>query len=206
MLTKGLPAGMEKNGLELQNGNYDRQSAFKTVLPLRDYSSSSRMMSNLLFVRCQNTELQNDQYSPIAALERFVENYFNEECKEDNLKPLSMRQSFNPCTELPQRTGKKMVFSEFQNETLEKNFKFKPYLTPPARIWLANLLGLSKQQVVTWFQNRRAKERKRAGVKLPRHGRKCIFGNFETSRQVERNNLENALAWVIDIFYHDIHY
>lgn len=77
------------------------------------------------------------------------------------------------------KSGKKVVFSQIQSKTLEDSFRFKQYLSPPSRKWLANLLGLSKRQVVTWFQNRRARERKRAGIRLPRHGKKCVV-NFTT--------------------------
>ena len=153
-------------------------SAFKPVLSSRNTSTSPNM-------------------SHIAQLESFVENFFNEKCPLDDLKTL-LSQIRNPSAvlALPQskskHPGKKVVFSELQTTALERNFKFNQHLSPPSRKWLANLLGLSKQQVVTWFQNRRAKERKRAGVKLPRHGKKCIVGNFAVPREPEENNLGNA--------------
>ena len=42
-------------------------------------------------------------------------------------------------------------------EQLEISFKQKKYLSIPERIALAQALGLSEQQVKTWYQNRRTK-------------------------------------------------
>lgn len=116
------------------------------------------------------------QEPPLSVLEDFVANYFiGESVLEEDRVPLSKRPSFNPgLTKGSTNSSKKFVFSEVQIETLEDSFNFKQYLSPPSRKWLANLLGVSKRQVVTWFQNRRAKERKKAGIKLPRHGKKCV--------------------------------
>lgn len=185
---------MARNGPRRHSEIYDPKfrsfgSAFKPVLSSRNRRAAYWLMNDLLLSRSRFSTPPN--VSHIAQLESFVENFFNEECPPDDLKTLSSRQSRNPSAglALPQSKSKhprkKMVFSELQSAALERNFKFKQYLSPPSRKWLANLLGLSKQQVITWFQNRRAKERKRAGVKLPRHGKKCIVGNFggEQSRE-----------------------
>ena len=40
---------------------------------------------------------------------------------------------------------------------LEDNFSKQRYLSVPERLQLAQELGLSEQQVKTWFQNRRTK-------------------------------------------------
>ena len=40
---------------------------------------------------------------------------------------------------------------------LERRFVFQKYLAPSERDGLASRLGLANAQVVTWFQNRRAK-------------------------------------------------
>ena len=42
-------------------------------------------------------------------------------------------------------------------ERLETSFREKKYLSIPERISLAQTLGLTEQQVKTWYQNRRTK-------------------------------------------------
>ena len=171
------------------------ESAFKPV------SSSSNHGRNV-WLHSYVHLAQNGCYSSpvneshIAKLEKCVENFFTQEL---HLKGLSSHSSFNPRKRqtVPSspttNSSKKVIFTEFQNETLEENFNFKQYLSPASRTWLADLLGLTKKQVVTWFQNRRAKERRRAGFKLPRHGRKCSFvANLATSGFALEDNISEA--------------
>ena len=171
------------------------ESAFKPVSCSSNHGRNVWLHSYVHLAQngCNSSQVNE---SHIAELERFVETFSTQEL---HLEGLSSRSSFNPRarqTVLSSRTtksSKKVIFSEFQNEALEENFNFKEYLSPASRTWLANLLGLTKQQVVTWFQNRRAKERRRAGVKLPRHGRKCtVAGNFATSRFALGDNISEA--------------
>lgn len=173
---------MSQNG-HMQNrignlaGDKNGLSAFKPV------RSRKQTCPELLPVvlDCQNSLHEcNIHDNPLAALEGFVTNYF---CRESVLEPnevlLSKQQrslSHNPRQEsLP----KKSVFTDIQIQTLEESFQFKQHLSPRSREWLAKLVGLTKRQVITWFQNRRARERKKAGIKLPRHGKKCIAKDFK---------------------------
>ena len=178
------------------------ESAFKPV------SSTSNHGRNLWLGSYVRLTQDNSppKESHIAELERFVDNFSTQELPLE--RSSSCSSEFNPRKRratLPspksRRTSKKTLFSEFQTEALEKNFQFKNYLSPASRTWLANLLGLSKQQVVTWFQNRRAKERRRAGVKLPRHGRKCtVVGNFSTTGLAEHKSSESSGARIFPAF------
>lgn len=43
---------------------------------------------------------------------------------------------------------------------LEDNFSRQKYLSVPERLVLAKQLGLTEQQIKTWFQNRRTKWKK----------------------------------------------
>lgn len=52
------------------------------------------------------------------------------------------------------------VFTIEQMTALEDNFAKQRYLSVPERLQLAQELGLSEQQVKTWFQNRRTKWKK----------------------------------------------
>ena len=161
----------DKNGL----------SAFK---PVRSRKQTCPQLLPVV-LDCQNSLHEcNIHDNPLAALEGFVTNYF---CRESVLEPnevlLSKQQrslSHNPRQEsLP----KKSVFTDIQIQTLEESFQFKQHLSPKSREWLAKLVGLTKRQVITWFQNRRARERKKAGIKLPRHGKKCIAKDFKITEE-----------------------
>lgn len=49
------------------------------------------------------------------------------------------------------------AFTNHQIFELEKRFLYQKYLSPADRDELAGALGLTGAQVITWFQNRRAK-------------------------------------------------
>ena len=52
------------------------------------------------------------------------------------------------------------VFTAEQMVALEDNFSRQKYLSVPERLVLAKQLGLTEQQIKTWFQNRRTKWKK----------------------------------------------
>ncbi|CAG2102808.1 unnamed protein product [Medioppia subpectinata] len=49
------------------------------------------------------------------------------------------------------------AFTNHQIFELEKRFLYQKYLSPADRDEIAQTLGLTNAQVITWFQNRRAK-------------------------------------------------
>ena len=55
------------------------------------------------------------------------------------------------------RRKSRTAFTNQQIYELEKRFLYQKYLTPADRDEIAQSLGLSNAQVITWFQNRRAK-------------------------------------------------
>ncbi|XP_018431354.1 PREDICTED: transcription factor LBX1-like, partial [Nanorana parkeri] len=76
------------------------------------------------------------------------------------------------------RRKSRTAFTNHQIFELEKRFLYQKYLSPADRDHIAQQLGLSNAQVITWFQNRRAKlkrdlEEMKADVeslkKLPPH-------------------------------------
>ncbi|CAH2299070.1 transcription factor LBX1-like [Pelobates cultripes] len=76
------------------------------------------------------------------------------------------------------RRKSRTAFTNHQIYELEKRFLYQKYLSPADRDHIAQQLGLSNSQVITWFQNRRAKlkrdiEEMKADVeslkKLPPH-------------------------------------
>nr|CAD7403066.1 unnamed protein product [Timema cristinae] len=62
-------------------------------------------------------------------------------------------QNFKPRKSAKSRTA----FTNHQIFELEKRFLYQKYLSPADRDEIAGQLGLSNAQVITWFQNRRAK-------------------------------------------------
>lgn len=60
------------------------------------------------------------------------------------------------------RRKPRTVFTSEQLIILERQFGGNKYLSVAERYFLAHRLGLSEQQVKTWFQNRRTKSRKTA--------------------------------------------
>lgn len=61
-------------------------------------------------------------------------------------------------SQIPKKKRKtRTAFTNQQIYELEKRFILQKYLTPSDRDEIAGKLGLSCAQVITWFQNRRAK-------------------------------------------------
>lgn len=68
--------------------------------------------------------------------------------------PLS---AFGPRQPSKKRRKSRTAFTNHQIYELEKRFLYQKYLSPADRDHIAAQLGLSNAQVITWFQNRRAK-------------------------------------------------
>ncbi|XP_069600825.1 transcription factor LBX2 [Ranitomeya imitator] len=87
-------------------------------------------------------------------------------------------ESFGHRPSSKKRRKSRTAFTNHQIHELEKRFIYQKYLSPADRDHIALQLGLSNAQVITWFQNRRAKlkrdlEEMKADVeslkKLPPH-------------------------------------
>jgi len=178
---------MTQNG-NLQNrignltGDKNGLSAFK---PVRSRKQTCPQLLPVLLGRQNSLHDYNIQDNPLAALEGFVASYFSRESAfEPSEVPLSKQQ--RPLIHNPRQESilKKSVFTDIQIQTLEESFQFKQHLSPKSREWLAKLVGLTKRQVITWFQNRRARERKKAGVKLAKHGKKCVAKDLKIPEAV----------------------
>ncbi|XP_063085694.1 transcription factor LBX2 [Cavia porcellus] len=65
--------------------------------------------------------------------------------------------SLGPVSAARRRRKSRTAFTAQQVLELERRFVFQKYLAPSERDGLAARLGLANAQVVTWFQNRRAK-------------------------------------------------
>ncbi|CAH2230526.1 jg8854 [Pararge aegeria aegeria] len=64
---------------------------------------------------------------------------------------------FNSRPQAKKKRKSRTAFTNHQIFELEKRFLYQKYLSPADRDEIASSLGLSNAQVITWFQNRRAK-------------------------------------------------
>lgn len=64
---------------------------------------------------------------------------------------------FNNRQQPKKKRKSRTAFTNHQIFELEKRFLYQKYLSPADRDEIAASLGLSNAQVITWFQNRRAK-------------------------------------------------
>ncbi|XP_049809064.1 transcription factor LBX1-like [Schistocerca nitens] len=64
---------------------------------------------------------------------------------------------FNSRQQAKKKRKSRTAFTNHQIFELEKRFLYQKYLSPADRDEIAGQLGLSNAQVITWFQNRRAK-------------------------------------------------
>merc|ERR1719362_2857610 len=72
-------------------------------------------------------------------------------------RSLKAQQREDGRTELNKKRKSRTAFTNSQIFELEKRFVYQKYLSPVDRDEIAQGLGLSNNQVITWFQNRRAK-------------------------------------------------
>ncbi|XP_053189083.1 transcription factor LBX1a [Scomber japonicus] len=99
------------------------------------------------------------QTSPLCALEELASKTF----KGLEVSVLQAAEGQDGLTLFGQRnTPKKRrksrtAFTNHQIYALEKRFMYQKYLSPADRDQIAQQLGLTNAQVITWFQNRRAK-------------------------------------------------
>nr|XP_004226122.2 homeobox protein engrailed-2a-like [Ciona intestinalis] len=91
--------------------------------------------------------------SPLHALEKLTCSTLQYlEKKQPNLHTVAVGQEVRA-----KRRKCRTAFSTFQLSVLEQRFSCHKYLTPSDRDHIARALGLTASQVITWFQNRRAK-------------------------------------------------
>uniref|UniRef100_A0A3Q1HUI6 Homeobox domain-containing protein n=1 Tax=Anabas testudineus TaxID=64144 RepID=A0A3Q1HUI6_ANATE len=109
--------------------------------------------------RCVPNRALLSQTSPLCALEELASKTF----KGLEVSVLQAAEGRDGLTLFGQRnTPKKRrksrtAFTNHQIYELEKRFLYQKYLSPADRDQIAQQLGLTNAQVITWFQNRRAK-------------------------------------------------
>ncbi|KAG5671543.1 hypothetical protein PVAND_001736 [Polypedilum vanderplanki] len=90
---------------------------------------------------------------PLDALFQLSNKNFDEAVEEED----SHMNLFSSRPQPKKKRKSRTAFTNHQIFELEKRFLYQKYLSPADRDEIAAALGLSNAQVITWFQNRRAK-------------------------------------------------
>ncbi|XP_054706318.1 transcription factor LBX2-like [Uloborus diversus] len=107
----------------------------------------------------ESPQVTNPNASPLDALFEMTSKAFegleaNEKASDSSRDHLSM---FNNRQQPKKKRKSRTAFTNHQIFELEKRFLYQKYLSPADRDEIAQSLGLTNAQVITWFQNRRAK-------------------------------------------------
>ncbi|KAM4606815.1 transcription factor LBX2-like [Discoglossus pictus] len=133
------------------------------------------------------------QASPLCALEELASKTF-QGLEVTVLQAAEGRDPLHHFGHRPsskKRRKSRTAFTNHQIYELEKRFLYQKYLSPADRDHIAQQLGLSNAQVITWFQNRRAKlkrdlEEMKADVeslkKLPPHALEKLVSTSDPGR------------------------
>ncbi|XP_058056024.1 homeobox protein B-H1-like [Anopheles bellator] len=92
--------------------------------------------------------------TPLDALFQMTNKNFDETSEESEQSHLNL---FANRPQPKKKRKSRTAFTNHQIFELEKRFLYQKYLSPSDRDEIAAALGLSNAQVITWFQNRRAK-------------------------------------------------
>ncbi|RWS16174.1 transcription factor LBX1-like protein, partial [Dinothrombium tinctorium] len=100
----------------------------------------------------------DNQNSPLDALFELTNKAFDATHRNDKSGGCSEKTNlFSSQQSTKKKRKSRTAFTNTQIFELEKRFLYQKYLSPADRDELASALGLSNAQVITWFQNRRAK-------------------------------------------------
>ncbi|KAL5232866.1 hypothetical protein ACI65C_000276 [Semiaphis heraclei] len=101
----------------------------------------------------------NDNSSPLDALFQMTSKTFDQLHGDPSGADTSSSHLnlFNSRSQPKKKRKSRTAFTNHQIFELEKRFLYQKYLSPADRDEIASSLGLTNAQVITWFQNRRAK-------------------------------------------------
>lgn len=104
-------------------------------------------------------QIKSHKVSPLDALMEMANKTFEglETAESADAKRREQAALFGKHQPPKKRRKSRTAFTNQQIYELEKRFLYQKYLTPADRDEIAQTLGLTNAQVITWFQNRRAK-------------------------------------------------
>ncbi|KAB0794493.1 hypothetical protein PPYR_11332 [Photinus pyralis] len=95
--------------------------------------------------------------TPLDALFQMTSKTFDSSTGESSADGQNHLNLFNNRQQPKKKRKSRTAFTNHQIFELEKRFLYQKYLSPADRDEIAQSLGLTNAQVITWFQNRRAK-------------------------------------------------
>ncbi|KAK4875352.1 hypothetical protein RN001_011774 [Aquatica leii] len=95
--------------------------------------------------------------TPLDALFQMTSKTFDSSAGESSADGQNHLNLFNNRQQPKKKRKSRTAFTNHQIFELEKRFLYQKYLSPADRDEIAQSLGLTNAQVITWFQNRRAK-------------------------------------------------
>uniref|UniRef100_A0AAR5Q0E6 Homeobox domain-containing protein n=1 Tax=Dendroctonus ponderosae TaxID=77166 RepID=A0AAR5Q0E6_DENPD len=95
--------------------------------------------------------------TPLDALFQMTSKTFDSSAGESSADGQNHLNLFNSRQQPKKKRKSRTAFTNHQIFELEKRFLYQKYLSPADRDEIAQSLGLTNAQVITWFQNRRAK-------------------------------------------------
>ncbi|XGW12479.1 hypothetical protein V3C99_013295, partial [Haemonchus contortus] len=113
-------------------------------------------------------------------------------------KPLrSLYSDPEPAASSPGENGKnrrkRTTFTQHQAAVLEREYLSERYMVRDKRTQLAELLGLSEAQVKTWFQNRRAKDKREKKTDSPQRSPTDSANVSVADESILENSLSSSL-------------
>ncbi|GLV41952.1 ladybird early [Carabus blaptoides fortunei] len=105
----------------------------------------------------QNQQQKQPGSTPLDALFQMTSKTFDSNTGETSTDSQNHLNLFNNRQQPKKKRKSRTAFTNHQIFELEKRFLYQKYLSPADRDEIASSLGLSNAQVITWFQNRRAK-------------------------------------------------
>ncbi|XP_053619787.1 homeobox protein BarH-like 1b [Plodia interpunctella] len=96
-------------------------------------------------------------HTPLDALFHMTSKTFEANSSDNGDGQSNHLNLFNNRPQPKKKRKSRTAFTNHQIFELEKRFLYQKYLSPADRDEIASSLGLSNAQVITWFQNRRAK-------------------------------------------------
>ncbi|XP_028391264.1 transcription factor LBX1-like [Dendronephthya gigantea] len=144
---------------------HDHPFSIESILNGRTRRASPKVAKNSVSLK-ERREIEENTL-PLNALEEFTSKAFStmrpERLADQDEEPVIIRERLRIFTSTKAATTKKTrrkartCFTNQQIYELERRFLYQKYLSPQDRDELSEMLNLSNAQVITWFQNRRAK-------------------------------------------------